>query len=437
MSTGAGLAPQLPLPMGDDPIVVKSPSLMRGRFPDMTLKEMQLLLLGISLIPPDHPVKEMISVSFPRSYLNLVYGGANLTIAQLKAIADALQARKIEVLFQDGWSSKNIVTGTSMVGGVLSLDFNIVYNEHLLELSSAARYRLKAVAKLSTFFQIRLYEVLLVAADKGMATFSLDEIKGFSGLEGMYADFRGLKRRLLNPAVEAINEHTDLRIAYEELRAGRAVASLRFNIVRKDVIEVDVDDQSRDAMRAEIAALGCFSADVVERLAGQFRWGIEDLRCALEQAKVYIDDGLAAGKNRNVPGVYRTAITQCWSADGPLAGRAAESPGAPRQGKSAPKRGSKRTTPSPDESPSHASHKPGLVSMMEPPLEDSRAITVEAMLERLNAGGDLYVRFVELAKRRGVLEHIDRVGLRQAAYVAPVRNAIWDFAQQEAGSSAA
>jgi len=416
--------------MLDDPIVAKSPSLMRGRFPDMTLKEMQLLLLGISLIPPNHPVKEMISVSFSRSYLNLVYGGANLTIAQLKAIADALQSRKIEVLFQDGWSSKSIVTGTSMVGGVLSLDFNIAYNEHLLELSSAARYRLKAVAKLSTFFQIRLYEVLLVEADKGMATFSLDEIKRFSGLEGMYADFRGLKRRLLNPAVDAINEHTDLRIAYQELRAGRAVASLRFNIVRKDVIEVDVDDQSRDAIRAEIAALGCFSADVVERLTSQFRWGIEDLRCAIEQAKVYINDGLAAGKKRNVPGVYRTAITQCWSADGPLVGRAAETHGASRKGKSTPKRGSKRTTTTADDGPVHASHKPVEASMMEPLPRDPRTKSIDVMLERLLEDSDLSASFLMMAKKRGLLEHIEKVGLREAAHVTLVREAIWEFARQ-------
>ncbi|WP_423383597.1 replication initiation protein, partial [Burkholderia sp. LMG 32019] len=86
-----------------------------------------------------------------------------------------------------------------------------------------------------------MYDNLLPFADEGMTDWiPLDELRGWQGEMGANAQvFKYFKRDWLEPAVQQINEVSDLAITYETrtVQGSRKIGSLRFRITRKDLAE--------------------------------------------------------------------------------------------------------------------------------------------------------------------------------------------------------
>ncbi|KVD78828.1 initiator RepB protein [Burkholderia ubonensis] len=86
-----------------------------------------------------------------------------------------------------------------------------------------------------------MYDHLLPFADEGLTGWiPLDELRGWQGEMGANAKvFKYFKRDWLEPAVQQINDVSDLAITYETrtVQGSRKIGSLRFRIVRKDLAE--------------------------------------------------------------------------------------------------------------------------------------------------------------------------------------------------------
>jgi|GEM_PF-7047262 len=407
-----------------NPIVIKSHDLIDARFPDLTLKEKQLFLLAISLIRPDASVDKPIKVRFPRHYLEMIFGRSNYTSKDLLAIAEGLVNRSIHIkgAKEGDWEVVNIMASARYNEGEFGMTFNLALNEHFLSLRPITTYQLARVADLSSFYQIRLYELILKEIDKGEVVFSVNVFRQLAGLDGRYAEYRAMKRCVLLPSVRAVSEHTDIVVTFDEIRTGRSVEAIRFQMQRKSAVPQQDESLSDEhkAMRAELESIH-FSPELIDIVLKGYQGDLEKLRESITAGRTYIEHGEASGEYREPIAVYRSAIRHGWTArKGGGGSRARKKPPAP-------------------DTPMHASQRTlddVLNDRVEPNHDAVRQKTIDAMLERLLENGDLYGRFVELAKRRGVFGHIDRMGLRQAAYVEPVRNVIWDFARQEIGASA-
>jgi hypothetical protein len=400
-----------------NPVVIKSHDLIDARFPDLTLKEKQLFLLAISLITPDAAVDRPIQVRFPRSYLEMVFGTSNYTSKALLAIAEGLVNRSIHIKGQkDGdWEIVNIMASAKYKDGQFSMTFNMALNEHFLSLRPITTYHLALIADLSSFYQIRLYEILLKELDKGNATvcIDLDAFRRLSGLEGRYLEYRTMKRCVLSPAVAAVSEHTDIVVDFEEIRTGRAVTALRFKMVRKrDLLKQEDESEEHRAIRAELEAIG-FGPDLINlTLQRDPDLTLEQLREAIAAGRDYIEKGEARGEPRVPIAVYRKAIAQKWS----------------HGAKSVTTRPRK---PKESQALGHPSHKifTGKKEGSETP--DPHDGTIKAMLSRLSADAELHAQFMQMARKRGLFETIERMTLAMASHTAPVRQLILDFARQK------
>ncbi|KVP68176.1 replication initiation protein [Burkholderia ubonensis] len=86
-----------------------------------------------------------------------------------------------------------------------------------------------------------MYDNLLPLADEGVTDWiPLDNLRGWQGEMGANAQvFKYFKRDWLEPAVQQINEVSDLAITYETrtVQGSRKIGSLRFRIIRKDLAE--------------------------------------------------------------------------------------------------------------------------------------------------------------------------------------------------------
>ena len=92
------------------------------------------------------------------------------------------------------------------------------------------RYMLEQVLKLKSGYAIRLFELLSQFADLGYRTINVDDFRSALMLEDKYARFSNLKRRIIDPNIEDINEKTELTAKYNVERKGRTPVKLHFRI---------------------------------------------------------------------------------------------------------------------------------------------------------------------------------------------------------------
>lgn len=99
-------------------------------------------------------------------------------------------------------------------------------------------YDIKQVANLSSLYAMRIYEMIMRHFDKkkgsGWLELSLDELKFRLGiLPSEYSRMANFKARVLDVAINQINDRTDLNVAYEQKKQGRSIVGFLFKSERK------------------------------------------------------------------------------------------------------------------------------------------------------------------------------------------------------------
>ena len=91
-------------------------------------------------------------------------------------------------------------------------------------------YELEQVKNLNSRYGIRLYELLIQWRSVGKTpVFELGTFRSKLGVEeNEYSRTEAFKRRVLDPAVTQINEHTDITVKYEQHKAGRVITGFSF-----------------------------------------------------------------------------------------------------------------------------------------------------------------------------------------------------------------
>lgn len=117
--------------------------------------------------------------------------------------------------------------------GWIELRFTPEIAPHVLALrQSFTSYKLKDIANLDTTHSWRLYELLRSWLSTGVYSPTIEEFHESMNVTASFKkDFSDLRRKIIEPAVKAINEKTDLQVSWEPIRAGsRKITHLRFDI---------------------------------------------------------------------------------------------------------------------------------------------------------------------------------------------------------------
>lgn len=96
-------------------------------------------------------------------------------------------------------------------------------------------YQLKQVSQLSSKYAIRLYELLISWRGVGKTPqIELSEFRIKVGIEdNEYKDMHNFKKRVLEPSIKQINEHTDITATYEQHKRGRVISGFSFRFQQK------------------------------------------------------------------------------------------------------------------------------------------------------------------------------------------------------------
>lgn len=220
-------------------LVVKSNDLIQRTRYDLSLQEQKIVLYVISKIKPTD--EELQEYSFTMRELCEMCGieaiGQNFENMWQSIIA--LNDKTIE--FEDNryranprWIEMPIMDKQTRE---IRIRFHPLLRPYLIALhENFTQYELSSILVMRSRYSVRMYELLKSYAYLNEITFGLEELKEKLQTTG-YSDYKNFRVRVLEKAIEEINEHTDIRVEFKPIRTSRVITHLRFIIERKSSAE--------------------------------------------------------------------------------------------------------------------------------------------------------------------------------------------------------
>lgn len=226
-------------------LVVKDNALINASY-NLELTEQRLIMLAIMNaresgqgITADSKLEihandyaKLFEVSIDASYKALKEAVNNLFSRQFSYTAEYKKTGKIgivrsrwvsRIFYVDDLALLEITFAPDVVPLVTRLE------EHFTS------YQVKQIAQLTSKYAIRLYELLIAWRTTGIVPqIELSEFRVRLGLlDDEYTAMHNFKKRVLEPSINQINEHTDITVAYEQHKKGRTISGFSFRFKQK------------------------------------------------------------------------------------------------------------------------------------------------------------------------------------------------------------
>jgi plasmid replication initiation protein len=227
-------------------LVVKSNRLIEASY-RLGMNEQRIILYAICRcreeqkgLFPDLPVTitaDNFVKQFPSVEKGSVYG-------QLKDAMNSLYNRSVTIHDTDPATNKARVRETRWISEKAYIDgaghIQIVFTPEVIKYitrleAEFTSYQLEKVGHMTSAYAVRIYELLTQNREIGNRTLNLSWIRETLQMEvheyKLTADFI---KRVLDPAVDQINKHSDLLVSYKPVKTGRAITDFVFKIKGKD-----------------------------------------------------------------------------------------------------------------------------------------------------------------------------------------------------------
>ena len=246
-------------------LVVKSNRLVEASY-RLTLNEQRIILYAICRsreeqkgLFPHEPVvitADAFAKHFPSIDKSNVY-------LQLKDAMDALYDRSVTLHETDEDTGLPQVSKTRWISKASYIDgagrIKIVFTADVIKYITRLEkeftsYQLEKVGNMTSFYAVRIYEMLAQNREIGNRTLNLKSLRETLQIGPdeykLTADFI---RKVIEVAVDQINKHSDLNVKYEPKKTGRAITDFVFKIKTKDVKpkrQALTDQQLREQLEA-------------------------------------------------------------------------------------------------------------------------------------------------------------------------------------------
>ncbi len=125
--------------------------------------------------------------------------------------------------------------------GCVELGFSPTILPHLTMLHAEfTSYQLRQIGHLSSFYSIRLYELMAQFHKIGKRDCTLEQLREMFDTGEKYKDVKDFRKWVLDPALKEVNSHTDLRIDSEPKRAGRKIIGFSFMIQKSEQLSLAI-----------------------------------------------------------------------------------------------------------------------------------------------------------------------------------------------------
>jgi plasmid replication initiation protein len=224
-------------------LIYKSNSLVEASY-RLSVAEQRMILACISQIPRGESVTDEVMYSVTaQDIAELSETNARTACRDLQEAALRLKRREVRIEKETNGNRKR--KKVLICGWVQSIMYvenegrvELRFNKDMLPYLSAlteqfTKYQLKNVAKMSSAYAIRLYELLAQWREQGMREVEVEWLRGALQLGDKYPAIKDFKKWVIEPAVTQINEHSDLKLSYGQRKTGRVVTHLLFSFSPK------------------------------------------------------------------------------------------------------------------------------------------------------------------------------------------------------------
>lgn len=234
--------------------IYKSNALVEASY-RLTPAEQRIMLSCIAQVRRDQPITDevMYSVSVA-DYAALIGSESGSVYKELEAAALRLKRREVWIKEHPngGGKEETLVTGWVQsiryrkAEGRIELRFTKDMLPYLTQLTEQfTRYALQDVAQMTSAHGMRLYELLCQWRDAGEREVAVEWLRDAFQLGGKYPAIKDFKKRVIEPAVEQVNEHSPMWCKWSQRKTGRRVSHLVFHFGEKVSEKADKPRQKK------------------------------------------------------------------------------------------------------------------------------------------------------------------------------------------------
>lgn len=177
--------------------------------------------------------------------------GKKLNRESLKNVAEKLLSKPLKIPRENkGFLVINWISHFEYIAssGVIEVSFDPKLKPYLLQLQSHFVIAdLEQLLKLTSEYAKRFY-MLFKQRENQIAdyTIEVEELQNMLQVPKSLKRYADFKSKCITPSIKQINERTELQITLEEIKEGRRVKSLKFNIQKKQGTQLSIFDIKED-----------------------------------------------------------------------------------------------------------------------------------------------------------------------------------------------
>jgi plasmid replication initiation protein len=224
-------------------LVIKSNALIEASY-RLGIQEQRILLACITQIRTDELITDQKLYTVRAEELAEIYNiDKNSAYRELKK--SVLKFKRREVWIEkspngEGGRKKTLVTNWLQSieyddgNGCVNVRFSHDIIPYVNNLSKEfTKYALSDIAKISSAHAIRMFELLMQWEKIGQREIYLEDFKEKLRVEDKHKRFTDLKRYVIQPAIEQINQNSPFKVTWKKIKNGKKVTKLSFTFSRK------------------------------------------------------------------------------------------------------------------------------------------------------------------------------------------------------------
>ena len=152
------------------------------------------------------------------------------------------------------WKASSAISSVIMNKGICTYEYSSVMKELFYQPEIYGRINIALLPKFKSCYGLSLYEnCIRYQGVPQTPWFELNIFRKLMGIEvGQYENFRDFKKRVLDVAVNEVNQHSSINIVSEIRRQSKKVIAIRFLITKKSTLTIESEDFTYNANDKEL-----------------------------------------------------------------------------------------------------------------------------------------------------------------------------------------
>ena len=225
-------------------LVTKSNNLVEARY-HFSIWETRVFTKLVSLIQPDDVDFKKYKLQI-KDLVSFYSVNDNDAYVKIKAVPDSLLKKVVTIPYTENGEERFLKTGLIAQAtipkkkeGYIELSFHPDLKPYLLQLKRTfLSYDIRNVLKISSVYSVRIYELLKQYERIGCREFDIETLKVILGVSDKYKLYGHFKSRIIIKAQEDLEQYTDICFDFNEIKKGRRVTDIFFEIKKNKRAEV-------------------------------------------------------------------------------------------------------------------------------------------------------------------------------------------------------